>query len=104
MFMFKGLVIKYVRGSIWGGQHKKLGKFPERGGGIKNLAPQAPKMGRAIKKMAKMGGAIKNFGAEGAGGGGGQEKKIEFQKICFPPLTYFMTIPLLKHNNTPNIN
>ena len=44
------------------------------------------KWGGGITKNGQKGeGAIKNFGAEGAGGGGGQEKKIEFQKIYSPP-------------------
>ena len=62
------------------------------GGGIKKFAPQAPKMGGGIKKMAKKGGALK-ISAPKAPEGEGQEKKIGFQKIYSPPSHTFMTSP-----------
>ena len=89
----KGLVIKYVRGgSIWGGgvNKKNWGNFRRGGGPLKIWRRRRRKWGGAIKKMAKKGGAIKNFGAEGAGRGGGK-KKNRVSKNILPPLPHILS-------------
>ena len=69
--------------SIWGAPNN-FGVEGAGEGGIKKIAPQAPKMG-GHKKWPKKGG-IKNFGVEGAGGG--SRKNYGFQKYTPPPFPY----------------
>ena len=81
LILHKGLIIKYVRGSVWGGgagNNKKMGNLRRVGG---------------ITKWPKRGGGHYKFRRKRRQRGRGPRNKIIFQKIYSPPSHTLWPVP-----------